>query len=145
MGDKYKVLVVDDQAKVLESLAEFLELKGFTPILAGTAADGLGELLRSGPDVVLMDTYLGNFKGYDVCRMMRNIRPHTPIIGISSYPKSYAPNTGGPTLEQLWTRSGAYKFLSKEDMLPDPTQYVTELTNAIEQYKSPKQSVLHAS
>ncbi|MBK5963590.1 hypothetical protein CCR95_05670 [Thiocystis minor] len=66
-----RVLVVDDQTDVAESLAMLLDLQGVT---VRTAADGLEALAvaeRFRPDLVLLDLGMPKLDGFETCRQLR--------------------------------------------------------------------------
>jgi DNA-binding response OmpR family regulator len=75
-----RVLLVEDDAPIAESLIRGLERHGFEVEWVGTAA----EALRAGSaDVVLVDLGLPDMDGLDVCRELR-ARGDVPIIVISA-------------------------------------------------------------
>jgi|SRR5579862_5266765 DNA-binding response OmpR family regulator len=85
------VLVVDDEPRILEFLADNLRADDFTVLTAASGAQALELLGRSRPDVVLLDVVLPDMSGYDVCRTVRDgnvVRdpwdPDVPIIMLSA-------------------------------------------------------------
>src|SRR5712692_3335401 len=74
-----KVLVVDDDADLLDLLDYALRREGYTVL---TAADGPQALRRyeaDQPDIVLLDVTMPKLDGFEVCRQIRHAAA-TPII-----------------------------------------------------------------
>ena len=84
MNDKKKkVLIVDDEAKIVEAVAAYLENSGYTAI---TAHDGEKALLLVGkmnPDLVVLDLMLPKISGEEVCKAIRKIS-RIPIIMLTA-------------------------------------------------------------
>jgi DNA-binding response OmpR family regulator len=72
------ILLVEDEASIVEPLAEALRSEGFDTELAGTVAEAL-ELAKNEPDLVLLDVMLPDGSGFDVCRELRKTS-RVPII-----------------------------------------------------------------
>ncbi|MCL4545010.1 MAG: response regulator transcription factor [Chloroflexi bacterium] len=65
------VLVVDDEANLVELVQGYLEREGYTVLTAGDGRAAL-DLARSGnPDVILLDLLLPGLDGIEVCRQVR--------------------------------------------------------------------------
>ncbi len=77
--DRSKLLVIDDDAHLRESLAEVLELDGFECSQAGTAQAGLDGAAKVKPDVVIMDIQLPDSSGFQICQELRR-RSKTTIL-----------------------------------------------------------------
>jgi two-component system, OmpR family, response regulator RegX3 len=78
-----KVLLVEDERAITEPLAEALEREGFTPAVAGTAAEAIEKARDSTPDLVLLDIGLPDGSGLDVCRELRR-EAEIPIIMLTA-------------------------------------------------------------
>ena len=81
--DMNTILVVDDEAIVLEVVSDYLRKEGFTVV---TAADGEEALLRfqeSRPDLILLDLMLPRIDGIEVCRRIRSTS-NVPIIMVTA-------------------------------------------------------------
>ncbi|MFC2004764.1 response regulator [Chloroflexota bacterium] len=79
-----KILVVDDEKKIVEILKAYLERDGYQ---VSTAYDGLSalELARSGsPDLIILDLMLPEVSGWDVCRELRK-ESDVPIIMLTAH------------------------------------------------------------
>ena len=73
MEDKLtKILVVDDEADILNLLVDDLTDQGFDVVSAGNGASALGQIYRERPDVVLIDLMMPVLSGYKVLRKLRS-------------------------------------------------------------------------
>ncbi|MGD9712933.1 MAG: response regulator [Thermomicrobiales bacterium] len=81
------VLCVDDDASSLELRRQFLELAGFTVIVAGAPEEGL-ELFRTHPEVeaAILDYQMPRMNGGELAEAMKRIRPGVPVMIVSSLP-----------------------------------------------------------
>jgi DNA-binding response OmpR family regulator len=66
-----KILVIDDDTHLRESLAEVLELEGFACFEAGNAKAGIDSAKKNIPDVVIMDIQLPDSSGFQICQELR--------------------------------------------------------------------------
>ena len=83
-GDK--ILVVDDDPSILETLATMLRYKGYTTHMASTGRKALEAVNEFEPDLVLLDIMLPDIDGYDICRRLKS-DPRTrdlPILIVSA-------------------------------------------------------------
>lgn len=67
-----KILVIDDDAHLRDSLAEVLDLEGFQCIEAGNAKGGIDAAKKHNPDVVIMDIQLPDSSGFQICQELRH-------------------------------------------------------------------------
>ena len=75
-----RVLVVEDEAYVRESLTEILHDRGYDVTGAGTVAEGLAVLGRSPVDVVLTDFRLPGADGLELVKQVQATSPDVPVI-----------------------------------------------------------------
>ena len=75
-----KLLIIDDDAHLRESLAEVLELDGFECHQAGAAQPGLLAAAKTSPDVVIMDIQLPDSSGFQICQELRKRSKATILI-----------------------------------------------------------------
>ena len=89
-SERGRVLIVDDDSKILDLLVELLELEGYEVASAGDGAEGL-ELAHSFvPDVVVSDVVMPVLGGLELCRRLKE-DPRTayvPVLLISGIRKS---------------------------------------------------------
>lgn len=82
-----RLLIVDDQAAVRDSLAVMLDLDpGITVV--GTAGDGeqaVAGVEAHDPDVVLMDLHMPVVDGVEATGRLRALRPGLPVVALTTY------------------------------------------------------------
>lgn len=78
-----KLLIVDDEPAILETVETKLRREGFTTFVADSAEEGLRLFRRVRPDLIVLDIMLPNRSGYDLCRTIRK-DSSTPILFISA-------------------------------------------------------------
>ena len=78
-GKLPKLLIIDDDAHLRESLAEVLELDGFECHQAGAAQPGIDMAKKIDPDIVIMDIQLPDSSGFQICQELRK-RSKTVIL-----------------------------------------------------------------
>lgn len=78
-----KVLVVDDDAKVVEVIRLYLTHDGCEVITADNGVDGLRTAREKHPDLVVLDLLLPGLDGWQVCRTLRN-ESSIPIIMLTA-------------------------------------------------------------
>ena len=81
-----KILVVDDERAVRESLRRALELEGYEIELAGDGKEALATLGRddSQPDAVILDVLMPGVDGLEVCRRLRATGNHVPVLMLTA-------------------------------------------------------------
>ena len=78
-----RVLVVEDERTIAESVAARLRAEGFTVEVAGDGPSAV-ERFRSGqPDLVVLDVMLPGFDGLEVCRRIQAERP-VPVLMLTA-------------------------------------------------------------
>jgi DNA-binding response OmpR family regulator len=71
-GEKYKVLVVEDEPLISEMIAKSLRLEGYLVESARTGEEGLQKVREVSPDLVLLDVLLPKIDGWEVLTRMRD-------------------------------------------------------------------------
>ena len=80
-----RILIIDDEAEIRESLETLLQLEGYTVVVAGSGSEGLAQIGVRTFDVVLLDLALPDKNGMDVMSEIRMLHPQQPIIMITAY------------------------------------------------------------
>ena len=78
-----RVLVVEDEAAIVEAVSYALELEGFQVASALGGREGLEAARRLKPAVVILDLMLPGMSGFDVCRQLRR-ESDVPIIMLTA-------------------------------------------------------------
>ena len=78
-----RILVVDDEPRIVRSIRLTLTAHGYDVVSATTGEAALEELSRRMPDVILLDLMLPGISGLEVCRRVRE-RSAVPVIVLSA-------------------------------------------------------------
>ena len=78
--DRPRVLIVDDEAGILETLQILLRNEGFEPHVAAGGKAGLEQIEALSPDIVLSDVRMPGVGGVEVLAAARAHDPNTPVI-----------------------------------------------------------------
>ncbi|MBS2040720.1 response regulator transcription factor [bacterium] len=78
-----KILVVDDEASIRETLQMGLELQGYEVCLAGSGRQGLQVFLSEQPELVILDRMMPDGDGLELCRQIRQ-RSAVPILMLTA-------------------------------------------------------------
>lgn len=81
---KPRVLVVDDDRAVRESLRRSLEFNGYDVALAADGADALATIASHAPDVVVMDLMMPRLDGIETTKALRSAGNDVPIIVLTA-------------------------------------------------------------
>jgi two-component system response regulator MprA len=81
-----KLLVVDDERAVRESLRRALELEGYEIELAADGSEALSVLQEEAPqpDAVILDVLMPGVDGLEVCRRLRAAGNHVPVLMLTA-------------------------------------------------------------
>jgi DNA-binding response OmpR family regulator len=106
MSAARKILVVDDDADLRESLTEQIALyEEFETDAAGTAAEGLAKARAGTIDLVLMDVGLPDMDGREACKLLRKNGYKGPVVMLT------AQDSDSDTI--LGLESGANDYVTK--------------------------------
>ena len=100
-----KILIVDDEERVLQSITGVLEDEGFRVTTARSGEEAIGIFQQEGPDVTLLDIWMPGMDGIEVLKRLKWIAPDCQVIMIS----------GHATISTAMTavKSGAFDFIEK--------------------------------
>src|SRR5436853_4993882 len=102
---KPKILVIDDDAGIRESLKMTLEYDGYEVAGAATGQEGLNLVEREAPDLVLLDVKMPGMDGLDVLTRLHSMSEMLPVVMISAH------GTASTAVDAI--RRGALDFLEK--------------------------------
>lgn len=100
-----RILVIDDEAGIVEMLTILFEKEGYEVASARSAGDGMKRLEVFDPDLVLTDYRMPDGTGLDVLKRVRELAPDTPVVMITAYTSTKT------AIEAL--KAGAYDYVSK--------------------------------
>src|SRR5215217_9328968 len=75
-----RVLVVEDEARLATLLRTGLTEEGHAVDLAASGEDGLAWVAVGEYDIIVLDVMLPGIDGFEVCRRLRRIAVHTPVL-----------------------------------------------------------------
>jgi two-component system, NtrC family, nitrogen regulation response regulator NtrX len=102
---KNRILVIDDEAAIRDSLRMILEYENYEFAGASNGQDGLAQIQRERPDLVLLDIKMPAMDGMEVLRKIKTVDETLPVVMISGH------GTTATAVEAI--RSGAIDFLDK--------------------------------
>ncbi len=76
-----KILLIDDEPEVIETVKFLLNLKNFDVVDARDGVEGLTKAKEEKPDLILLDIMLPNMNGYEVCANLKR-DPETSNIPV---------------------------------------------------------------
>ena len=79
-----RILVIEDEPRILAFVSRGLEAEGFTVDAAGDGPDGLRQAVLTGYDLVVLDLLLPRLDGLSVLRELHRRRPQLPVVIVSA-------------------------------------------------------------
>ncbi|MFB4310194.1 response regulator transcription factor [Actinomadura sp. GTD37] len=83
-GEPARILVVDDEPAVRESLSSSLEFEGYRVAAAADGAMALQRLERESPDLVVLDVLMPRMDGLTTCRRLRALGATMPVLMLTA-------------------------------------------------------------
>jgi two-component system response regulator MprA len=79
-----KILVVDDEPAVRESLRRALQLEGYEVDLAGDGQEALESMRSNGVDAMILDVSMPRLDGLETCRRLRSAGSALPVLMLTA-------------------------------------------------------------
>ncbi|MBE9036845.1 response regulator [aff. Roholtiella sp. LEGE 12411] len=81
----YTIACIDDSQTVLNSIKHFLDETTFSVVMINDPVKALMQILRSKPDLILLDVEMPSLDGYELCSLLRkhSAFKNTPIIMVT--------------------------------------------------------------
>lgn len=105
MGEKTKVLVVDDDRRMVRTLCDILKVKGYEAAEAYRGEEAIAKVKSDNPDCVLMDIKMPGINGVEALKIIKTISPDLPVVLMSAYATE--------ELTEEAKQQGAYTVLNK--------------------------------
>ncbi len=69
--DKTKILVVDDEPNIVQTLQDRLEMNEYIVVTASNGKEGLNVALKESPDIILLDVIMPIMDGHEMLEALR--------------------------------------------------------------------------
>ena len=102
---KGRVLVVDDEPAIRDTMRMILEYDGYECLVAGSGPEGLSTVERDKPDLVFLDIKMPGIDGLEVLSRLRGLNESLPVVIISAHGSAATALEAG--------RLGAFRFIEK--------------------------------
>jgi two-component system nitrogen regulation response regulator NtrX len=116
-----KILVIDDEISILESLEGILSDEGFSPVCEESAEEGLKLIDEGDIDLVLLDIWMPGMDGLAALEEIKKREPVLPVIMISGH--------GNIETAVKATKMGAFDFIEKP---PSYDKIVVAVNNGLQ-------------
>ncbi|HKJ02745.1 MAG TPA: response regulator [Longimicrobiales bacterium] len=116
---KIRVLLVDDEEDYVRTMAERLELRDLTSVVATSGAEALEMVKTGAPDVMVLDLRMPGIDGMEVLERVKEQQPHMQVIILTGH--------GSDAEEKRARRLGAFDYLQKP---ADTSRLVDAITAA---------------
>jgi DNA-binding NtrC family response regulator len=100
-----KILVVDDEQDIRETLKDILEKEGYEVAMAGSSSEALSIFGSVKPGLILMDVRMPKMNGVDLLKKIREIDTQVPVAMITAYEDV--------ELAEQALKLGAYDYIKK--------------------------------
>lgn len=129
-GTAQRILIIDDEAAIRESLETLLGLEGYEVEIAVNGEAGLARIEENSYDLVLLDLALPGKNGLEILPLIRERHPSLPVIMITAYGK----------VENVVDaiRSGAQNFVQKPW---DNEKLLADIRSAIGLYRAEQENI----
>ena len=104
MGDKIKVLMVDDEEQFRSTTGKIVQRKGFEIVLAASGEEAINKLDEQ-PDVVILDVKMPGMDGHQALEEIKKHSPDLPVIMLTGHGAL-------PSAKQA-LQKGAFDYLAK--------------------------------
>lgn len=102
---KARLLVIDDDAAIRDTMRMLLEYDGYDVVLAGSGQEGLNSIEREPPDLVFLDVKMPGMDGLEVLSRVRGMNETLPVVIVSAHGNTATALEAG--------RLGAFRFIEK--------------------------------
>jgi DNA-binding NtrC family response regulator len=130
MKTKSRVLIVDDEKVMRDSLTEWLALDNFAPVAADGGMTALRMVSEDPPDIMIVDIKMPGMDGVTLLRKVKESHPDIPVIMMTAFA------TVDNAVRSM--KDGAYDFLTK----PFPPEKLSNMLHHIMEHEQLKQENL---
>ena len=122
-----KIIIIDDEPALRQTLGAILKRAGYTPVLAGTGQEGMQKLQADSFSLMFLDIKLPDVMGVDLLPRIHQVDPNLPVVVLTAH----------ATLEAAMQalRGGARDFLLKPI---EPKTIIERVAQILEEEKEPQ-------
>jgi len=102
-----KILIVDDEVKVSDTLALILSALGYEAKVAYSAEKAIETFAEWGPDLAILDVMLPAMNGIDLAIVLKSNYPRCRLVLFSGQPDTSS------LLEEAWEKGYTFEILAK--------------------------------
>ena len=125
-----RILIIDDEAAIRESLETLLTLEGYAVETAPNGESGISSIEENAYDLVLLDLALPGKSGLEILPLIRERQPSLPVIMITAFGKV------DNVVEAI--RSGAQNFVQKPW---DNEKLLADIRSAIGRFRAEEENI----
>ena len=116
-----RILVIDDDASLLQMMSLMLKRAGHDPILATNGQEGINIARGDQPALAIVDVMMPELNGYEVCRILREDpeTEHIPLLVLTALSQ--------PEQREMAAEAGADDFVTKPVTRDDLVTHVDDL------------------
>ncbi|HEU4745621.1 MAG TPA: response regulator transcription factor [Anaerolineales bacterium] len=82
--ESYRILVIEDDPAIGQSLLDGFRQHAFQAVLCKTGSSGVEHARKYSPHLIILDIRLPDGSGFDVCRQIRSLGLHQPVIMLTA-------------------------------------------------------------
>jgi len=125
-----KILIVDDEKNIINSLSSILDDEGHIVFSSTTGAGAIEFVNKNTVDLILLDVWLPDYNGLDLIELIKKKSSEIAIIMISGH--------GSIDIAVKSTKMGAFDFWEKP---PSMDRVITSVNNALEHVRLLKENL----
>ncbi len=117
-----KILIVDDEKDIVETLSFMLQTKGYEIISAYDGEEGLKLAKEEAPDLIILDVMMPKINGYKICRLLKYDAKYKniPIIMVTARSQD--------TDKLIGEETGADEYITKPFEFSDVLEVINKYT-----------------
>ncbi len=122
-----KILVIDDDRSICETLELYLTEEGYEVVTAATGTEGLNKFVETSPDVVILDIRLPDVDGFTILEDLREDDENVKVIMITAY------HDMDSTINAM--KSGAFDYIHKPVNVDELDMAIRKAVKSLEMEK----------
>ena len=85
MSEELRILIVDDDQRMANTLKDILSVKGYGTEVAFSGSEALGKVGKEKFDCVLTDVKMPEMNGVELYKAIKGIQPDIPVVLMTAY------------------------------------------------------------